>query len=229
MQWEQAAYREVVQGYSKRDACLAILIFSVQMGILFGQGWLYTTDLPLLLMASLNLITALVNMGMALGVVWLSGQRELGLHRQCLGKSMAMGILLATVLLASLLAVQMGIYHHTLHVKPLSWLSVVIFTVGVFNEEFFFRGILQTRLRGLLPWGWVCSVVTAGLFLLSHYPVYWGVGESVGFSNIAPVHAIYILLLHFFCSSVYRRTNCLWGAMALHLVYNMGTAMMGFA
>lgn len=225
MQWEQAAYREVVQDYSKRDACLAILIFSVQMGILFGQGWLYTTDLPLLLMASLNLITALVNMGMALGVVWLSGRRELGLHRQCLGKSMAMGILLATVLLASLLAVQMGIYHHTLHVKPLSWLSVVIFTVGVFNEELFFRGILQTRLRGLLPWGWVCSVVTAGLFLLSHYPVYWG----VGFSNIAPVHAIYILLLHFFCSSVYRRTNCLWGAMALHLVYNMGTAMRGFA
>lgn len=121
MQWEQVAYREVVQGYSKRDACIAILIFSVQMGILFGQGWLYTTDLPLLLMASLNLITALVNMGMALGVVWLSGRRELGLHRQCLGKSMAMGILLATVLLASLLAVQMGIYHHTLHVKPLSW------------------------------------------------------------------------------------------------------------
>lgn len=38
MQWEQVAYREVVQGYSKRDACLAILIFSVQMGILFGQG-----------------------------------------------------------------------------------------------------------------------------------------------------------------------------------------------
>lgn len=164
MQWEQVAYREVVQGYSKRDACLAILIFSVQMGILFGQGWLYTTDLPLLLMASLNLITALVNMGMALGVVWLSGRRELGLHRQCLGKSMAMGILLATVLLASLLAVQMGIYHHMLHVMPLSWLSVAIFTVGVFNEELFFRGILQTRLRGLLPWGWVCSVVTAGLF-----------------------------------------------------------------
>ena len=220
MQWEQVAYREVVQGYSKRDACIAILIFSVQMGILFGQGWLYTTDLPLLLMASLNLITALVNMGMALGVVWLSGRRELGLHRQRLGKSMAMGILLAVVLLASLLAV---------HVKPLSWLSVAIFIVGVFNEELFFRGILQTRLRGLLPWGWVCSVVTAGLFLLSHYPVYWGVGGSVGFSNIAPVHAIYILLLHFFCSSVYRRTNCLWGAMALHLVYNMGTAMMGFA
>lgn len=228
MRWENPAYHETVKGYEKRDAVLAVLIFCIQMALLYGQGRLYTTNLSLPLMASLNIITGLLGLGVAVGIVWISGKRTLGLGRSGLGKSLTLGAVLAVVLVGSLALVQGTVFNHTLRVQGSSLLSMVIFTVGVLNEEILFRGIIQTRLRGLLPWGWLCSVLTAGLFLLAHYPVHWGVSGTIDFSSVTGLHICFILLLHFACSGVYRRTNCLWGAIMLHFVYNLGTGMLVF-
>lgn len=228
MMWENRAYHEAVQGYGKRDAFLALLIFLILMLLLYGQGWLYTTNLPLSVMASLNILTGLCSVGMAVTLVWLSGKRMLGLQRRELGKSLAVGALLAVGLVGSLALVQGMVFDHALQVQWPSVLNMVIFFVGVLNEEIVFRGILQTRLRGLIPWGWLCSILTAGLFLLSHYPVRWGVSGMIDFSSVTGLHVCYILLLHFACSGVYRRTNCLWGAMLLHFVYNIGSGMLVF-
>lgn len=226
--WEHGAYHDTVQGYGKRDGLLALLIVCIQMLLLYGQGKLYTMDLPLTVMASLNIFIGLLGLGVAVGIVWLSGKRTLGFHRRGLGKSLALGAVLAVLLVGSLAMVQGVVFNHTLHIQWPSLLSMVIFTVGVFNEEIIFRGIIQTRLRGLISWGWCCSVITAGFFLLAHYPVRWGVSGVIDFSSVSGLHVCFILLLHFACSGVYRRTNCLWGAILLHFVYNLGTGMVVF-
>ena len=75
MMWENRAYHEAVQGYGKRDAFLALLIFLILMLLLYGQGWLYTTNLPLSVMASLNILTGLCSVGMAVTLVWASAAR----------------------------------------------------------------------------------------------------------------------------------------------------------
>lgn len=38
-------------------------------------------------------------------------------------------------------------------------------------------------------------------------------------------YIVSLLVLHFFCDAVYKRTNCLWGAVILHIIYNAVGAM----
>ncbi|WP_431190405.1 CPBP family glutamic-type intramembrane protease [Blautia wexlerae] len=38
-------------------------------------------------------------------------------------------------------------------------------------------------------------------------------------------YIVSLLALHFFCDAVYKRTNCLWGAVILHIIYNAVGAM----
>lgn len=66
------------------------------------------------------------------------------------------------------------------------------------------------------------------LFLSIHYPVKWVVSGAVSFDVLSIISSIYIvslLDLHFFCDAVYKRTNCLWGAVVLHIIYNAVEAM----
>ena len=55
-----------------------------------------------------------------------------------------------------------------LHLLPLSF-GLMLLTAG-FTEEFFFRGVLQTRLSGWLRSHWWAVIVTALLFGLYHLP-----------------------------------------------------------
>ncbi|MFR3200958.1 MULTISPECIES: type II CAAX prenyl endopeptidase Rce1 family protein [Blautia] len=38
-------------------------------------------------------------------------------------------------------------------------------------------------------------------------------------------YIVSLLALYFFCDAVYKRTNCLWGAVILHIIYNAVGAM----
>ena len=37
---------------------------------------------------------------------------------------------------------------------------------------------------------------------------------------------ISLVVLHFVCDFVYKKTNCLWGAIILHFLYNVGQSML---
>ena len=100
-----------------------------------------------------------------------------------------------------------------------------IFGVGAIQEEIIFRGYIQTRLTGIIKQPLVCSFCTAFLFLAIHYPTHWVAG---GFSlkTLALYYVISLIILHFVCDFVYKRTNCLWGAIVLHFLYNVGQSML---
>ena len=69
------------------------------------------------------------------------------------------------------------------------------------------------------------SGINSVLFLSIHYPVKWVVSGAVSFDVLSAVYIVLLLALHFFCDAVYKRTNCLWGAVILHIIYNAVGAM----
>lgn len=104
-------------------------------------------------------------------------------------------------------------------------LNWVIFLFAAFEEEVLFRGYIQTRLSGLINSQWIVGIINSVLFLSIHYPVKWVVSGAVSFDVLSAVYIISLLALHFFCDAVYKRTNCLWGAVILHIIYNAVGAM----
>lgn len=67
--------------------------------------------------------------------------------------------------------------------------------------------------------------INSVLFLSIHYPVKWVVSGAVSFDVLSAVYIVLLLALHFFCDAVYKRTNCLWGAVVLYIIYNAVGAM----
>ena len=117
----------------------------------------------------------------------------------------------------------MGIRKRTYHFQALAPDALGIFIIGAIQEEIIFRGYIQTRLSGALKNPILCSIFTALLFM--HYPVRWAVG-GVSFDTLSAFYVICLLILHFLCDFVYKKTNCLWGAVVLHYLYNIGQAIL---
>jgi hypothetical protein len=103
--------------------------------------------------------------------------------------------------------------------------SLGIFIIGAIEEEIIFYGYIQTRLTGIIRQDLLCSFCTALFFLAMHYRIHWVVG-GFSLSSLSLYHVIYLIILHFVCDFVYKKTNCLWGAIVLHLLYNIGQSML---
>lgn len=84
---------------------------------------------------------------------------------------------------------------------------------------------IQTRLSGLINSQWIVGIINSVLFLSIHYPVRWVVSGAVSFDVLSAVYIVSLLAWHFFCDAVYKRTNCLWGVVILHIIYNAVGAM----
>ena len=128
-----------------------------------------------------------------------------------------------------LLAIQILLYiiqgksiSFTINQLFLNW---VIYIVAGFEEEVLFRGYIQTRMSGLINSQLVISIINSLLFLLIYYPVRWVVSGIITFHVLSFTYIICLIVLHFFCDAVYKRTNCLWGSVVLHIIYNAVGAM----
>ncbi|MGM0216551.1 hypothetical protein IGI42_004147 [Enterococcus sp. AZ109] len=50
--------------------------------------------------------------------------------------------------------------------------TIILFAFGSVSEELIYRGYIETRLHGLIKNTVMTSILTAGIFLLAHYPVF---------------------------------------------------------
>ncbi|HBG7287137.1 TPA: CPBP family intramembrane metalloprotease [Clostridioides difficile] len=105
---------------------------------------------------------------------------------------------------------------------------IVTFIVSAISEEIVFRGYIQTRLTGLIKNSVLSSCINAFLFLSTHYPVKWISSGDFSFAILSGFYVICLISLNFSCDLVYRKTNCLWGAWLLHILYNIGTGVLIF-
>ena len=142
---------------------------------------------------------------------------------------MLLGTVLAVLLVAGTAVYSVFGGHKTLVAVEPTAFSVLTFIAGAIHEELAFRGYIEHRLGVVIRNVWVCSALTAGLFLLIHYPIFWALEGRITFTSLSAARAVDILLLHFLCDFTARKTHCLWGAMVLHFLYNMGVSVFTFA
>ncbi len=229
--WTSHDYRSAHAAYDWRDGAKACALYVFTMLALFVQGRLYLSSLSTEILASLNIVRPLVSLAATLVVVFAARERvaSIGVTRRCFGESLALGLALGC-----LLSLALGVSERIATGLPFagfgaaSTISLVTFAVGALEEELCFRGYISTRLTGFFHNRVVASVVTGGLFLLYHYVIFWGVSGQISFDSISATRLVFILLLHFVCDAVYQRTNCIWGAVALHFLYNVTSGMLQF-
>ncbi|GCF93009.1 hypothetical protein NRIC_09000 [Enterococcus florum] len=150
----------------------------------------------------------------------------IGLKREQLAQSFCIGAIGGLILL---LGVSFYEASHLQKVNPvlgsIGVHSLVLFIIGVVSEEVSFRGYIEPRVSAAFHSEGAGIVITGLMFVLSHYPVKWAVS---GFSlwTLEGSYVVVLFLLHLFCSAVYRKTGCLYGAILLHLLYNVGSAVL---
>lgn len=230
--WTSTDYRSAHAVYDWRGGIKACALYAFTMLALFVQGRLYLSSLSTAILASLNIVRPLVALVATLVVVFAARERvaSIGVTRRCFGESLALGLALGC-----LLSLALGVSERIATGLPFagfgaaSTISLLTFAVGALEEELCFRGYISTRLTGFFHNALLASIVTSVLFLLSHYVIFWSVSGQISFDSISATRLVFILLLHFACDAVYQRTNCIWGAVALHFLYNVTSGMLRFA
>ena len=150
--------------------------------------------------------------------------RSIGINSDNIKNSIVFGLAGGFVLLAIQTALYIIQGKSVSFINP-TLLNWVIFLFAAFEEEILFRGYIQTRLFGLINGQWIVSIINSVLFLSIHYPARWIVSGAIFINALSAVYIVSLLVLHFFCDAVYKRTNCLWGAFLLHVIYNAVGAM----
>lgn len=230
--WTSSDYRSAHAAYDWHDGVKACALYVFTMFALFVQGRLYLSALGTGILASLNIVRPLIALAATLVVVFAARERvaSIGVTRRHFGQSLALGLALGCLLSFALGASeQLASGLAFAGFGAVSALSLLTFFVGALEEELCFRGYISTRLTGLFRHRIVASIVTGVLFLLSHYVIFWGVSGQISFDSISATRLVFIMLLHFVCDATYQRTNCIWGAVGLHFVYNVVSGIMQFA
>lgn len=230
--WTSHDYCSAHAAYDWHDGAKACALYAFTMLALFVQGRLYLSSLSTAILASLNIARPLVALVATLVVVFAARERmaSIGVTRRCFGESLALGLALGC-----LLSLALGVSERIATGLPFagfgaaSTISLLTFAVGALEEELCFRGYISTRLTGFFHNALLASIVTSVLFLLSHYVIFWSVSGQISFDSISATRLVFILLLHFACDATYQHTNCIWGAVALHFLYNVTSGMLQFA
>lgn len=226
MSWVNIQYKSNLRKYDKRDGMKAVVVYCLIMCSAFFHGWLYTTNASVFVLNSSQIWIPLILATVFFCFFCRSKEnlRSIGINNDNIWNSIVLGFAGGFLLLAIQTALFM-VQGKSLSFTSSQLLNWVIFIFAAFEEEVLFRGYIQTRLSGLINSQWIVGIINSVLFLSIHYPVRWVVSGSISFDILPAVYIISLLALHFFCDVVYKRTNCLWGAVMLHIIYNAVGAM----
>lgn len=209
------------------DGVKAMVLYGICLLICFIQGWTYTTNLSAWILNNLQTVFPFVLL--IIGIVFIVGSKEkictVGLTRIKLVPSLLWGILLAVCFVTGMAIYFRVVEHVSVGIVYPGFSMLGIFVIGAIQEEIMFRGYIRTRLTGMIKQPVICSFCVALLFLAMHYPTHW---VAAGFSLriLSLYYVVSLIILHFVCDFVYKRTNCLWGAITLHFLYNAGQSML---
>ena len=226
MNWVNVQYKSNLRKYEKKDGMKALVTYCLIMCSAFFQGWLYTTNANVFVLNLSQILIPLVLIAVFFCFFYCSKEniRSIGINSDNIWNSIGLGFAGGFLLLGIQTALFM-IQGKSISFTSPRLLNWVIFLFAAFEEEVLFRGYIQTRLFGLINSQWIVGIINSVLFLSIHYPVKWVVSGTVSFDVLSAVYIVSLLALHFFCDTIYKRTNCLWGAVILHIIYNVVGAM----
>lgn len=223
-------YEELLKRYSLKDGIKALVLFTCSMLLTVMLGFSFLTNISSEILTSFQVLINFIEIIICLIFLWVSKEslKTIGFTIANLKKSIGMGII-GAFLLVFILIVN-GLIKGTLqfnHLMELPSVIVILTFIGcAIGEEVVFRGYIQTRILGIIKNRLVGTIICSILFLIIHYPVKWCAWGSISFTVIPLFYVICLLLLHFLCDFVYKKTNCLWGAIVLHCLYNILQAML---
>ncbi len=226
---ENKEYKLLCKNYSKNDGIKAIFLYLITMLELFLQGYLYKTNLSSTILTMSQGILSILILFVGLGFVLLSKEKlnTIGITRKNLKQSFLYGILGFIILLTFIILSNTIIEGKKVVFQLPTIITVITFIVVAISEEVVFRGYIQTRLTGLIKNNVITSCINAFLFLSTHYPVRWA-ASGFSITILSGFYVVCLILLHFVCDLVYRKTNCIWGSYLLHILYNVFTAILVF-
>ena len=196
MKWVNDDYSHNLRIYEKRDARKAIIVYCLILGSAFFQGWLYTINLNVYV---LNL--SQIGIPLLITILFLYFFHNSRENISSIGihaKNLKKSIISGIAGGVLLLAIQILLY--IIQGKSIS------FTI---NQLFL---------------NWMIYIV-AGFEEEVLFPVRWVVSGMITIHVLSFTYIICLIVLHFFCDAVYKRTNCLWGSVVLHIIYNAVGAM----
>lgn len=226
MEWTSEKYKNNLMEYEKRDGIKAIIIYCLIMGSAFFHGWLYTTNTSVLVLNLSQVWIPLVLILLFACFFHYNKQKidSVGINTDKIKNSIILGVIGGIFLLVIQTVLFKAQGKSISFTEPLL-INWIIFFFAALEEEIIFRGYIQTRLSGLIRNQWIIGIINSVLFLSIHYPVKWVVTGKLYFDVLPVEYVISLLALHFFCDAVYKRTNCLWGSVILHIIYNAVGAM----
>lgn len=226
MSWINNKYRKNIEQYHKKDGLKALAVYCLIMVSAFFQGWLYTTNLSVFALNSSQIWIPIILLLLFLCFLYFTKEKvsSIGIHTDNIKQSMILGIIGGLLLLA-LQTMLFTVQGKEVSFSSFLLLNWIVFIFSAIEEEFLFRGYIQTRLSGLINNQLLAGCINSVFFLSIHYPVRWVVSGTVSFDVLPAVYVVSLICLHFFCDVVYKRTNCLWGAAVLHIIYNAVGAM----
>ena len=223
-------YEAMLNKYSLKDGIKAFGLYAITMILTILIGMSFLTNIRGEILTAFQVLESFIEIFICLIFIKASTEslKTIGLTIKNLKKSIIMGIIgaiLLTLLLA-LLALAKGSLKINSFMAMQSAIVMLTFAVGAIDEEIIFRGYIQTRIFGIVRNRLLGTIFNSILFLLIHYPVKWIAYGNISLTVIPAFYATFLLLLHFGCDYVYKKTNCLWGSIVLHFLYNVFQAML---
>lgn len=221
VKWEKdwdRQYQTLLESYGVKDGVKAISVYVISIGFLVLQGWMLKSNLSVAILTGTQIFFPVLDILLCFLVLWAAREplSSVGLVSRNLKTSLCWGAAGAVPLAVLAFLVQDGISFEKFDLTNIS-----IFMVGAVSEEILFRGYVQPRLHGLFHSSFMESFLNAMFFLAAHYPVRWVSSGEISFTTLSGAYVMLLLLLHFACDLVYKKTGCLWSAIMLHFLYNL--------
>ncbi len=223
-------YEAMLNKYSMKDGIKALGLYVCAMIMTVLVGISFLTNLSSEILTTIQVLENFTEIFICFIFIKASKEslKTIGLTIKNLKKSIVMGIIGAMLL--TLFLALLALVKDSLKINNLMAIQSVIvmltFAGCALGEEIIYRGYIQTRIFGIVRNRLFGTILNSILFLLIHYPVKWIAFGSISLNVIPIFYAIFLLLLHFLCDYVYRKTNCLWGAIVLHFLFNVLQAML---
>ncbi len=103
------------------------------------------------------------------------------------------------------------------YIAPIVFLSAVIYSGG--NEELGWRGIMQPELEKKFSFP-IATLITGCVWMIWHLPLWFVIGTSQQGINYG-LYCIYGLILSFWLSTLYKKTNSVFFCVVFHGFANL--------
>ena len=223
-------YKKKIDRYTGIDGVKALGLYLIFMAVAFFHGYILTTDLSVGILNLSGIVLSVIDIMIGIGFVFVFKDTlsSIGFIKKNLRKSLLLGIAGTVLIMTVYISVYLFGYGENLTFYPASLMFVCIFLFGAISEEIVFRGYISARLCGLVKNQGIASLISALLFVSIHYPVRWVTTGAFSLTSLSLEHVIYLIILHFLCDWVYKKTNSLWGSILLHFLYNILASSINF-